>query len=131
MSETYRFTSSGDLIRGSDGALIPINPANTDYAAYLRWAAIASNAAAPYVAPPPVYNCQLWQLQSVMTADQWSNVQTTVASFGDPAVSAFFAHGTNLIPSNSTTLQMLGVAIGLTTAQITSLVQQASTVSIS
>lgn len=86
--------------------------------------------AALAAAQTPVYTCQLWQLQSVMTAEQWSAAQTAVANLSNPAVSAFWAHGTNNIPSNSTTLLQLGEAIGLTADQITSLIQQASGVAI-
>lgn len=82
------------------------------------------------VIPAPVYICQLWQLQAVMTSAQWTAVQSAVASLNNPAVTAFFAHGTNSIPSNSTTLAQLGTAIGLTSAQVTALIQQASAVSI-
>ncbi len=91
----------------------------------------AGNRPAAYVAPPaPPVTCQLWQLQSVMTADQWSAVQSFIASMNNPTVSAFFAHGTNQIPSDSTTLAQIGVAIGLTADQITALVTQAAAVSI-
>ena len=86
---------------------------------------------APYTPPPPpVPTCQLWQLQAVMTAAQWTAAQSAVAALNNPDVSAFFAHGTNVIPANSTTLLALGVAIGLSAEQITALVQQASAVSI-
>ena len=55
---------------------------------------------------------------------------TAVAALDNPAVSAFFAHGTNVIPANSTTLVSLGTAIGLTSDQVTVLVQEASAISI-
>lgn len=91
----------------------------------------AGNLPTPYVAPPPApVSCQLWQLQSVMTAEQWSAVEAFIASMNDPAVSAFFAHGTNQIPSNSTTLARIGEGIGLTTDQLNALMQQAAAVSI-
>jgi predicted DsbA family dithiol-disulfide isomerase len=65
-----------------------------------------------------------------MTPTQWTAVQAAVTTLGNAAVSAFFAHGTNVIPSNSTTLLSLGAAIGLSAGQVTALVAQASTVSI-
>lgn len=86
---------------------------------------------ATYLTPvPPVPSCALWQLQAVMTAAQWTAVTAAVAALGNAAVSAFFAHGTNVIPANSTTLAALGTAIGLTAAQVTALVAAAAEVAI-
>jgi hypothetical protein len=84
-------------------------------------------AAAP-VAPTP--SCQLWQLEVVMTAAQWAAAQAAITALNNPAVSAFFAHGTNVIPASSTTLQSLGATIGLSADQVTALVTQAAAVSI-
>lgn len=127
MSETYILTASGAAIRGSDGACIPVDVRNRDYAAFQAWVT-AGGVATPYAAPAIVYSCQLWQLQAVMTPTEWGQVQTAIAALGNPAISAFFAHGTNSIPSNSTTLLSLGEALGLTTDQIVALVQAASAV---
>jgi hypothetical protein len=44
---TYTFNQSGGIVRDADGAFIPEDPANTDYAAYLDWCA-AGNTATPY-----------------------------------------------------------------------------------
>jgi hypothetical protein len=65
-----------------------------------------------------------------MTAAQWTAAQAAVAALNNPAVSAFFAHGTNVIPANSATLLSLGTALGLSAAQITALVTEAAAVSI-
>jgi hypothetical protein len=133
---TYTLTSSTlannaqSVIRDADGASIPPDLRNADFQQYLAWLA-AGNTPTPYMPPlPPIPTCQLWQLQSVMTPAQWSAAQTAIAALNNAAVSAFFAHGTNVISANSTTLLSLGTAIGLTAAQITALVQEASAVSI-
>jgi len=133
---TYTLTSSTlasgaqAVIRDADGASIPPDFRNADFQQYLVWLA-AGNTPTPYTPQPtPVPTCQLWQLQAVMTAAQWTAAQNAVAALDNPAVSAFFAHGTNVIPANSTTLAQLGTAIGLTAAQVTALVQQASAESI-
>lgn len=128
-SETYALTASAALVRGSDSAHIPADPGNTDYRAYLAWTA-AGNAATPYVAPALVHSCQLWQLQAVLTVAQWTQVQAAVVALNNPAVSAYYAHGTNPITSDSTTLLALATAIGLTAAQAVMLIQQAALVQI-
>lgn len=115
---------------------IPFTATATDYEAhgaeiFSRAVAGDFGAIAAYVAPPaPIPSCQLWQLQSVMTPTQWTAAQAAVAALNNSAVSAFFAHGTNVIPANSTTLLALGEAIGLTADQITALVTAAALVSI-
>ena len=105
---------------------VPSTPISSDIGVARR----RQHADGLYAPAAPAPTCQLWQLQAVMTAAQWTAAQNAVAALNNPAVSAFFAHGTNVIPANSTTLLSLGTAIGLTAAQITALVQQASAVSI-
>ena len=47
----YQLTASDTIIRTEDGACIPPDPANTDYAEYLQWVE-DGGVADPYVAPP-------------------------------------------------------------------------------
>ncbi len=127
---TYTLTAGSFVIRDADHANIPDDPRNADWQAYQAWLA-AVNTPTPYTPPPaPPAVCQLWQLQAVMSAAQWTAAQNAVAALNNPAVSAFFAHGTNVIPANSTTLLSLGAAIGLSAVQVAALVEQASAVSI-
>jgi hypothetical protein len=129
MNFTYTLTDDPGVVLRSDGASVPIDANNADGREYLAFQA-AGKTPAPYEPPVAVPACQLWQLQAVMTAAQWTAVQNAVAALNNPAVSAFFTHGTNVIPADSKTLISLGEAIGLTAGQATALVEQASTVSI-
>src|SRR5207342_1867950 len=49
----YQLTATDVVIRTSDGASIPADPANRDYAEYLAWVE-AGNVPDPYVPPEPV-----------------------------------------------------------------------------
>jgi hypothetical protein len=128
---TYTLIANSSCVqRDADVATIPADPANIDWRAYRAWLA-AGNAPNPAPTPPaPIPSCQLWQLQSIMMASQWTAVQAAVAALANPAVSAFFAHGANVIPANSTTLVSLGESIGLGADQVTALVATAAAVSI-
>lgn len=48
----YQLTATAIVIRTADGACIPPDPENRDYAAYVAWCA-AGNEPLPYVPPPP------------------------------------------------------------------------------
>jgi hypothetical protein len=48
----YKLTAFDTVIRTADGANIPPDPANADYAKYLQWVH-DGGIADPYVAPPP------------------------------------------------------------------------------
>ncbi|MFZ1964110.1 MAG: hypothetical protein WAU78_11715, partial [Roseiarcus sp.] len=65
-----------------------------------------------------------------MTPAQWTAAQSAVAALVNPTVSAFLARGANVIPADSTTLLSLGAAIGLTAAQVSALIAEASEVAI-
>lgn len=47
----YKLTNSTYIVRVADGASIPQDPANSDYAIYLQWVA-DGNTPEPYVEPP-------------------------------------------------------------------------------
>lgn len=47
----YQLTDTITIIRTEDGACIPPDPANTDYAEYLKWVE-DGGVPDPYVAPP-------------------------------------------------------------------------------
>jgi hypothetical protein len=49
----YQLTATDSIIRTEDGACIPADPANRDYAEYLKWVE-DGGVADPYVPPPEV-----------------------------------------------------------------------------
>ena len=53
---TYQLTTGDTILRTSDGAFIPPDPANTDYAAYLQW---VEQGGTPEPAPEPVAPVEL------------------------------------------------------------------------
>ena len=53
---TYQLTTYSCILRLADNAFIPLNPANTDYAAYLEWVEAGNT---PEPAPEPVAPVEL------------------------------------------------------------------------
>lgn len=87
----YKLTQSTSIIRTTDGAFIPADPANTDYAAYLEWLS-AGNTPEPAdpVAPavPTVVTmrqARLALLQAGLLGTVNSAVATMTGAEGDAA----------------------------------------------
>ncbi len=59
----FKLTNSTAITRLSDGASIPADPANVDYAAYLRWCE-EGNTPEPYVEPVPTPLDQIAAIES-------------------------------------------------------------------
>jgi hypothetical protein len=51
---TYQLTQSGNFLRLEDQAVIPPDPANTDYAAYLAWVEAGNTPEPAPIPEPPV-----------------------------------------------------------------------------
>ena len=51
----YKLTLSPSITRLSDGASIPADPANTDYAAYLVWLSEGNTPTPAEIPPAPTY----------------------------------------------------------------------------
>jgi len=51
----YKLTDTPTIIRIADGASIPNDPANTDYANYLEWVEAGNTATAADAIPDPTY----------------------------------------------------------------------------
>ena len=51
---TYQLTTGDTILRLADNAFIPLDPANTDYAAYLAWVEAGNTPEPAPIPEPPV-----------------------------------------------------------------------------
>ena len=127
---SYTLIYNSMSVQRNDGAIVPNDSRNTDWQAYQQWLAAGNTPAAAPAPPIAVPSCQLWQLEAVLTAAQWSAAMNAIAAMNNPIISAFAAHGSNVIPANSTTLAALAVDVGIDPATLPALISQASTIAI-
>jgi hypothetical protein len=91
----YQLTATDVVIRTSDGASIPADPANRDYAEYLKWVE-AGGVPDPYVAPPPPPPHVTDQQQTAVLFDHENRLR---AAAGDPPLTlADFINKANHLP---------------------------------
>lgn len=145
MNYTYSLIYNSTSILRNDGAVIPADPGNTDYKAYLAWVA-AGNTPTPSTAPanPPVI-VQMWQAKAILQSTPFTPTQaetayqtivagTTnllaatnalVAAQNNPTLTTFW-NDSATIASNDTTLNSLATMLGITSTQVNALFAQAA-----
>lgn len=103
----YQLTNSTQILRLSDNANIPTDPANTDYAAYLAWLA-EGNTPEPADVPPPPTKAERIRALEAQASDAQANVtrQALLALALEKACAALAAAG--LTPSEVHEVLMTG-----------------------
>lgn len=95
---TYKLTRSSNITRIADGACIPADPDNADYAQYLRWLA-AGNTPEPADAPTPaeirIQRAAVVQahMDATAMAYGYDSIASAVTYADEPAVARFQAEG--------------------------------------
>lgn len=128
----FKLTVSPDwVVRVEDGAFIPADPANSDYAAYLAWVAEGNTPqpADPVVPAIPevvtMRQARLALLQAGLLAQVNTAVANMLGAAGDTARIEWEFSST--VERNRPLVQALGAALGLTDAQLDDLFRLAAT----
>lgn len=122
----YQLTNYTNIIRLSDSASIPVDPANTDYAQYLIWTS-KGNTPFPYVepaAPPPTVVTMVQARLALLAIGLLDDVEAGISSMSKAAQIEWEFRPT--VERSSTLVQSLALSLNLDSAALDSLFIKAS-----
>ena len=123
----YQLTNTSTITRLTDSANIPADPANTDYAQYLRWVA-EGNTPLPYVEPPVGIPTIVTMVQARLALNQLNllePVEIAMASLPRAAQIEWEFRAT--VQRDSGLVQALAAGLGLTEQMLDELFTLAAT----
>ena len=127
----YQLTNTTSILRLSDGACIPADEANTDYADYLLWLEEGNEALPVAVTPtqiPSVVTMRQARL-ALLQSGMLSQVEIAIDAMESPSKEAAKIEWeySQEVQRNKPFVQALGVSLGLTSDQLDDLFFLAST----
>lgn len=120
----YKLTANSVL--RDDGAMIPLDPANSDYAAYLQWLSLG-NTPEPATAPPAtrVTSVSMRQAQlALLAAGYLDGVEAYVKTL--PRTAQISWNTASVVDRSDSLVQALSSILSLTSEQLDTLFLQAS-----
>lgn len=123
----YKLTHFTNIVRLEDNAYIPDDLGNTDYQRYLQWVSEGNTPEPADPLPPVVYTCSPWQMRKALNnLGLRQQVETAVTNSTDITVKDGWEFATEF-RSNDPFVISLGAEIGKTAEEVSSIIQQAST----